>query len=54
MRMDLGWLANSMTVNRKGSLYRVHAGPYASRAQADRDAERVQQQLGFKALVIEH
>jgi rare lipoprotein A len=54
MRMDLGWLADSMTVNRKGSLYRVHAGPYASRAQADRDAERVQQQLGFKALVIEH
>jgi len=53
MRMDLGWLADSMTVNHKGALYRVHAGPYASRTQADRAAERIQKELGFKALVLE-
>src|SRR3954451_15796652 len=53
MRMDLGWLADSIRVDRIGTLFRVHVGPYAGRTQADRDAERVQQELGFKALVIE-
>jgi rare lipoprotein A len=53
MRLDLGWLADPMTVNHKGSLYRVHAGPYASRTQADSAAERIQKELGFKALVLE-
>jgi rare lipoprotein A len=53
MRMDLGWLADSMNVARKGALYRVHAGPYASREEADRAAERVQKELGFKALVLD-
>ena len=53
MRIDLGWLADSMNVYRKGGLYRVHAGPYSSREEADRTAERVQKELGFKALVLD-
>ena len=53
MRIDLDWLADSITVDRAGTLYRVHAGPYASRAEADRAAERVHNELGFKALVLE-
>ena len=53
MRIDLGWLADSMTVYRKDGLYRVHAGPYSSREQAGRAAERVQKELGFKALVLD-
>jgi rare lipoprotein A len=53
MRMDLGWLAGSMNVYKKGALYRVHAGPYASRDEAERAAQRVQKELGFKVLVLD-
>jgi rare lipoprotein A len=53
MRIDLGWLADSMNVYRKDGLYRVHAGPYASREEAGRTAQRVQKELGFKALVLD-
>jgi len=53
MRVDLAWLADSMNVYRKGGLYRVHAGPYASREEATRTVERVQKELGFKALVLD-
>jgi len=53
MRIDLGWLADSINVYSKDGLYRVHAGPYSSREEAGRAAERVQNDLGFKALVLE-
>ena len=53
MRIDLGWLADSINVYSKDGLYRVHAGPYANREEAGRAAERVQSDLGFKALVLE-
>jgi rare lipoprotein A len=53
MRIDLGWLSDSMNVYRKDGLYRVHAGPYSSREEAGRAAERVQKELGFKALVLD-
>jgi rare lipoprotein A len=53
VRIDLGWLSDSMTVYRKDGLYRVHAGPYSSREEAGHTAERVQKELGFKALVLD-
>jgi rare lipoprotein A len=53
MRIELGWLSDSMNVYRKDGLYRVYAGPYSSREEAGRAAERVQKELGFKALVLE-
>src|SRR5258706_1334982 len=53
MRIDLGWLSDSMNVYGKDGLYRVHAGPYSSREEARRTAERVQKELGFKVLVLE-
>jgi rare lipoprotein A len=53
MRIDLGWLSDSMNVYGKDGLYRVRAGPYSSREDAGRIAERVQTELGFKALVLE-
>ena len=53
MRLDLGWLAGSMNVYRQDGLFRVRAGPYANREAASRDAQRVQKELGFKALVLE-
>lgn len=53
MRIDLGWLADSINIYRKDGFYRVHAGPYTSREEAGRTAERVQKELGFKALVLD-
>jgi rare lipoprotein A len=53
MRMDLGWLAASIDLQGNGKLYRVRAGPYASRDEANRVAKRVQQELGFKVLVLD-
>ncbi len=53
MRIDLGWLGDSMNVYWKNGLYRVHAGPYSSREEARRAAERVHKELGFKALVLD-
>ena len=53
MRMDLGWLADSMSIYRKDGLFRVHAGPYSSREEAGRAAQRIQKELGFKAVVLD-
>ncbi|MEO8166364.1 MAG: septal ring lytic transglycosylase RlpA family protein, partial [Betaproteobacteria bacterium] len=53
MRMDLGWLADSISVYRKDGLYRVYAGPYASREEASVAADRVQKELGFKTLLLD-
>jgi rare lipoprotein A len=53
MRIDLGWLADSMNIYVKDGLYRVHAGPYLSREEANHAAERVEKELGFKALVLD-
>ena len=52
MRMDLGWLAGSMQLYRGDSLYKVHAGPYPSRGEAERAAERIRQELGFTPFVL--
>ena len=54
MRTDLSWLAPAIGIYGSEKLYRVRAGPYASRDDANRVAQRVQQELGFKVLVIEH
>lgn len=53
MRIDLAWLAASIGVYRHESLYRVRAGPYASREQANQAADRVQKELGLRALVLD-
>jgi len=52
MRMDLGWLAGSMQLYRGDGLYKVHAGPYPSRGEAERAAERIRQELGFTPFVL--
>lgn len=53
MRGDLGWLAASIGLQGNGKLYRVRAGPYATRDEANGVAQRVQQELGFKVLVLD-
>ena len=52
MRLDLVWLAGSMQMYRGDGLYKVHAGPYPSRGEAERAAERIRQQLGFTPFVL--
>jgi rare lipoprotein A len=52
MRIDLGWLAGSIQLYRGDGLYKVHAGPYADRAEAERAAERIRKELGFKPFVL--
>ena len=52
LRIDLGWLSGAMSLYQGDGLYKVHAGPYASREQAEGVAERVRQELGFRAFVL--
>jgi rare lipoprotein A len=52
LRIDLAWLADSMQVHSAGGMYKVHAGPYKTRDEAELAAERVRKELGFKAFVL--
>lgn len=52
LRMDLPWLADSMQVYHVDGSYKVHAGPYKARDEAELAAERVRKELGFKAFVL--
>ncbi len=52
LRMDLTWLADSMQVYHVDGSYKVHAGPYKARDEAELAAERVRKELGFKAFVL--
>ena len=54
LRMDLAWLADSMQVYSGDGLYKVHAGPYANREEAEHCRRtRRSKELGFKAFVLE-
>ena len=52
LRMELPWLADSMQLYRADATYKVHAGPYKTRDEAELAAERVRKELGFKAFVL--
>jgi rare lipoprotein A len=52
VRSQVDWLAPALHVYPKDGLYRVHAGPYASQADARLTAERITQALGIKAVVL--
>lgn len=49
---ELDWLAEPMRINAGGGIHRLHLGPYASRGDADRIAEKIRLALGFKPTVI--
>lgn len=49
---ELDWLAEPMRVNAGGGLHRLHLGPYASRGDADRVAERIQAALGYRPTIV--
>jgi rare lipoprotein A len=52
LRTQVDWLAPALHVYAKDGLYRVHAGPYASQADARATADRISQALGIKPMVL--
>jgi rare lipoprotein A len=52
LRMQIEWLAPALHVYPKDGLFRVHAGPYATQAEARAAADRIGQALGIKAMVL--
>ena len=52
LRTQIDWLAPALHVYPKDALFRVHAGPYASQAEARAAADRISQALGIKPLVL--
>ncbi|MGA9396249.1 MAG: septal ring lytic transglycosylase RlpA family protein [Azonexus sp.] len=49
---ELDWLAEPMLVLPGGGIHRLQLGPYASRADADRVAEKIRSALGGKPTVV--
>ena len=49
---ELDWLNEPMRVQPGGGIHRVHLGPYASRADADRVADRISAALGYKPTIV--
>lgn len=52
MRVEMSWLSGAMGIYARDGLYRVHAGPYAERVQADDVARRIQQSMDLKPILI--
>ena len=52
MRIEMSWLAGSIGMYARDGLYRVHAGPYADRVQADEVARRIEQSMDLKPILI--
>ncbi len=49
---ELDWLDEGIQINAGGGMHRVHMGPYRSRADAERVAERIRLALGYKPTFI--
>lgn len=49
---ELDWLAEPMRIQSGGGIHRLHLGPYASRSDADRIAERIRSTLGQRPTVV--
>ena len=49
---ELDWLTETMRINPGGGVHRLHLGPYASRGDADRVAEKIRAALGYRPTVV--
>ena len=49
---ELDWVTESMRIQAGGGVHRLHLGPYASRGDADRIAEKIRSALGYKPTVV--
>lgn len=52
MRAEMSWLSRAIALYAREGLYRVHAGPYADRAQADAVARRIEQSMDLRPILI--
>lgn len=49
---ELEWLSEGIQISPGGGIHRVHLGPYASRSDAERVAEKIRQALGYKPALV--
>lgn len=49
---ELDWVSEPMRINTGGGIHRLQLGPYASRGDADRVAERIRSSLGYKPTFV--
>lgn len=49
---ELEWLSEAIQISPGGGIHRVHLGPYASRSDAERVAEKIRQALGYKPALV--
>lgn len=49
---ELDWLNEGIQINAGGGMHRVHLGPYASRAEAEKVAEKIRLALGYKPTFV--
>ncbi|MBK7952819.1 MAG: septal ring lytic transglycosylase RlpA family protein [Candidatus Accumulibacter sp.] len=49
---ELDWLNEGIQINTGGGMHRVHLGPYGSRADAEKVAEKIRLALGYKPTFV--
>ncbi len=49
---ELDWLSEPMRINAGGGLHRLHLGPYASRNDADKIAEKIRSAVGYRPTIV--
>lgn len=49
---ELDWLDEGIQINAGGGIHRLHLGPYSSRADAERVAEKIRLALGYKPTFV--
>ncbi len=49
---EFDWLSESIQIQASGGIHRVHLGPYLSRSDAERVAERIRLALGYKPTFV--
>ena len=49
---ELDWLSEGILIQVNGGMHRVHLGPYPSRSDAERVAERIRLALGYKPTFV--
>lgn len=52
LQRELDWLQESMRVQASGGIHRLHLGPYASRSEADRVAQKIRDTLGYRPSIV--
>jgi len=52
IRRQLSWLRQTIRIEERGKLFRLHLGPYPNRGEAKAIAENIRAELDFKPLVV--